>query len=133
LNHALDACAMIAYLRAESGGEKVAQLLSDQTENCYAHTVNLIEVYYGFMRRSSAEDARQALAVLRADGVTERRDMSRDFAAHIGQLKSRGRISLADCFCIALAQKISGEVVTTDHHEFDALVPLRIVPICFIR
>jgi predicted nucleic acid-binding protein len=44
-----------------------------------------------------------------------------------------GRISLADCFCIVLAQELSGEVVTSDHHEFDPLVPLNLVPITFIR
>ncbi len=59
--------------------------------------------------------------------------MNRDFAERVGQLKARGRISLADCFCIALAQTLSGQVVTTDHHEFDAIVPLGIVPIYFIR
>ena len=53
MNHALDACAILAYLRGETGGEKVAALLSDPAENCYAHTVNLIEVYYDFVRRSS--------------------------------------------------------------------------------
>lgn len=124
---------MIAYLRAEAGGNVVASLLSDPTVTCYAHMVNLIEVYYDFVRRADARAARQALAALRSDGVIERRDMSRSFAQAVGQLKARGGISLADCFCIALAQQLGGEVVTSDHQEFDPLVPLGIVPIRFIR
>ena len=43
---------------------------------------------------------------------------------YIGRLKARGGISLADCFCIALAQSLPADVVTSDHHEFDALVPV---------
>lgn len=66
-------------------------------------------------------------------GVVERRDLSRPFWQSIGRLKARGRISLADCFGVALAQHLGGEVVTSDHHEFDPLVQLGIVPIRFIR
>lgn len=133
MNEVLDACAMLAYLRAEVGGNVVASLLADPAVTCYAHMVNLIEVYYDFVRRADVRTARRALSVLRADGVIVRRDMSRRFAQAVGQLKARGSISLADCFCIALAQQLGGEVVTSDHHEFDPLVPLGIVPIRFIR
>jgi predicted nucleic acid-binding protein len=94
--------------------------------------INLVEVYYDFIRRSNEASARASLAVLRGDGVIERRDMSRPFACQVARLKARGRISLADCFCIALALNLGGEVVTSDHHEFDPLVPLGIVPITFL-
>jgi PIN domain nuclease of toxin-antitoxin system len=133
LIHVLDACAMLAYLRAEQGGSVVAGLLSDPTANCCAHTINLIEVYYDFVRRSNVRDARKALSVLRIDGVSERRLMNQRFARRVGDLKARGGISLADCFCIALAQELGAEVVTSDHHEFDALVPLALATIRFIR
>jgi predicted DNA-binding protein (UPF0278 family) len=59
--------------------------------------------------------------------------MGRRFLQRVGDHKARGRISLPDCFCIALAQELSAEVVTSDHGEFDPLVPLGIVPIKFIR
>ena len=132
MNHALDACAMIAYLRAEPGSEVVAALLSDTSAVCYAHTINLIEVYYDFVRKTDTRSADQALAALHEDGIIERRDMNQRFTRQVGLLKARGSISIADCFCIALAQKI-GEVVTSDHHEFDRLVPLGIVSVRFIR
>ncbi len=133
MNYALDACAMIAYLRGEPGGNVVASLLTTPSASCYAHMINLLEVYYDFIRRANEASARAALAVLRADGIIERRDMSRPFAFQVARLKARGRISLADCFCISLALNLGGEVVTSDHHEFDPLVPLGIVPITFIR
>ena len=133
MNHALDACAMIAYLRGEPGGTDVDGFLNTPADKCYAHTMNLLEVYYDFIRKHNEPIARQALQDLKAAGIIERRDMNQKFIRRVGQLKARGRISLPDCFCIVLAQEISGQVVTSDHHEFDPLVPLGIVPIHFIR
>ncbi len=133
MNHVLDACAMLAYLKGETGAEVVGELLENSTENCFAHSVNLCEVYYDFVRRSDEETERSAITDLLADGVRERKDLSRQFWQGVGQHKARGRISLADCFCIALTQELSGELVTSDHHEFDPLIPLGLCPINFIR
>lgn len=133
MNHVLDACAMIAYLRGEPGGTVVDGLLDTPADRCYAHTINMLEVYYDFIRKHDEPTARQALRDLEKAGVIERRTMSEDFSLRVGQLKAQGRISLADCFCIVLAQDISGQVVTSDHREFDPLVSLSIVPIMFIR
>ena len=61
MNYALDACAMIAYLRGEPGFAVVASLLTDPAHTCYAHTINLLEVYYDFIRRADERTARNAL------------------------------------------------------------------------
>lgn len=131
--HVLDASAMIAYLSGEPGAQAVDMLLNDPEAVCYAHALNLCEVFYEAIRRTDVRRARQTILDLRAAGVIERRDISRPFWQRVGSHKARGRISLPDCFCIALAQVLAGEVVTSDHHEFDPLVPLAIVPINFIR
>jgi len=131
--HILDASAMVAYLTGEPGGPVVESLLSDPHASCYAHSVNLCEVFYDSLRMTNERQARQTIADLYAAGIVERHDLSRTFWQSVGRLKARGRISLADCFGIALAQTLGGELVTSDHHEFDALVPLGIVPIHFIR
>ena len=131
--HILDASAMVAYLAGEPGATVVNGLLNDPDALCYAHSVNLCEVFYDSLRTTNERQARQTIADLYAAGVIERRTMSRRFWQRVGRLKARGGISLADCFCIALTQELSGEVVTSDHHEFDPLVPLGIVPIRFIR
>ncbi len=34
-----------------------------------------------------------------------------------------------DCFCIALARALGGEVVSSDDHEFGPLMPLGLCPI----
>ena len=111
----------------------VEALLNDSAAVCYAHAVNLCEVFYDSLRTTDEIQAHQAIDDLYTAGVIEQRDLSRSFWESTGKLKSRGRISLADCFCIALAQSLGGEVVTSDHHEFDLLAQLGIVPIRFIR
>jgi PIN domain nuclease of toxin-antitoxin system len=61
-------------------------------------------------------------------------DLDGEFSREIGRLKSLlRRVSLADCACLALAVRLGGEVVTSDHHELDAVVPRNVCPIRFIR
>ena len=86
MNHALDACAMIAYLRGEQGFADVASLLTDPAQTCYAHAINLLEVYYDFIRRTDERSARTALRILASDGVREQRDINRPFMRRVGQL-----------------------------------------------
>lgn len=131
--HVLDASALVAYANAEPGGTMVRALLAAPTAKCYAHTMNMCEVYYHLIRKTDVRRARIGIRSFYADGVIERHDMNRRFWQRVGELKARGRISLPDCFCISLAQDLGGEVVTSDHGEFDPLVPLGIVPINFIR
>ena len=132
--HVLDASAMVAYLAGESGAIVVDDLLNNPEALCYAHSINLGEVYYDCLRTTGdRRGARKTIIDLFAAGVIERREMSRRFWMRVGGLKARGRISLADCFCIGLAKQLSCEVVSSDHHELDPLVPLGIVPIRFIR
>ncbi len=133
MDKSLDACAMLAYLQQEAGEDVLADMLKDATVTCFAHAVNMVEVYYHYLRVYDEAAANKAVATLESDGVIVREDLDEDFWKAVAGLKRRGRISLADCFCIALAQRLGGEVVTTDHHEFDALVPLNLVPINFIR
>lgn len=124
---------MIAYLRGEEGGNLVDQMPGFAGARCVAHSVNLCEVYYDFVRQAGTEVAEQAIHDLTAAGVLECGDLDGPFWRSVGRIKSVGRISLADSFCLALAQRMSGEVVTSDRHEFEAWVPRRLCPIRFIR
>lgn len=130
--HVLDACAMLAYLRGAPGAQVVGALFQ-RGAHCNAHSLNLCEVYYHVLREGDERQAAAAVSDLFADGVVERADMDRPFWQRVARLKSRGRISLADCHALALAQTLGGEVLTSDHHEFDPLVPLNLCPIRFIR
>ncbi len=129
----LDAGPMIAYLQAEPGAEVVLDLLADPNTYCYAHAVNMAEVYYHMLRAFDEPTAEQAVADLIADGVKIQENLDTAFWKNLGRLKARGNLSIADCFCIVLTQRLGGELVTTDHHEFDPLVPQGLCPIRFIR
>ena len=129
----LDACAMIAYLRGEPGADVVASILSNPANVCYAHAVNLAEVYYYFLNMADQTRAENAIRDLATDYVHFRDDMDPTFWKSVASLKAAHGIALGDCFCLALAQRIGGEIVTSDHGEFDPLVSLGLCPINFIR
>ncbi|HET6386716.1 MAG TPA: PIN domain-containing protein [Armatimonadota bacterium] len=133
MNYALDASALVAYLNGEPGASVVAGLLPDPNNLCYAHAINLCEVFYGTLRAANERAARAAITTLYTDGVIMRRDMSERFWKRVGRLKATGKISIPDCFRIVLAQRVGGEVVTSEHREFNPLGPLAIAPILFIR
>jgi predicted nucleic acid-binding protein len=48
--------------------------------------------------------------------------MDIDFWKAAGALKARGRISLADCFAVALAEHEDAVLLTSGRHEFEPLL-----------
>jgi len=134
VNFVIDASSLIAFLRHEPGAEVVRQILRDNPDVCYAHVVNLCEVLYDFRRQYGEDTAQQTIETLLSLGLIACDDIDFDFWQQVGRCKSDlRRISLADCFCIALAQRLDGSVVTADHHEFDTVAERDIVSVKFIR
>ena len=121
---------MVAYLEGEPGAEAVDALLRDPAAECFAHAINLCEVYYDVLRGRGELTARAALNDLAAAGVRERRDMEPPLWRAAGHIKARGRISLADAFCAATANALRADVVTSDHREFE---PLAADGVCRVR
>jgi len=71
---------------------------------------------------------------LRSLGIVERNDLETEFWTEAAKLKAVHRkISLADCFAIALTKRVDGMLLTSDHHELDSLAKLGVCPITFIR
>ena len=129
----MDACAMTALLRGEVGSDVVEERLAAPASECVIHAVNLCEVYYDALRAGGPIAGTEAVSKVKRAGVAVREDMDEAFWQMVGQLKvSPGRISLTDCFVLALAIRTSATLVTSDH-EFDAVVPLGLCPILFIR
>lgn len=123
---------MIAYLQDEDGAEVVEGHLAGD-ECCMAHIVNLCEVYYNYLRVEDEVAARLAIETLKGDGLVVREDTNELFWQEVGKYKAANRVSLADCFAIALANQNDARVVTSDHHEFDSLAEQGICEVEFIR
>ena len=132
--YVLDACAMIALLLREPGEEVVWAHLLEKDATCFAHSLNLCEVFYDFYRDSGEAAAVEAIEDLRWLGVVERNDLDEMFWREAGTLKgAHRRVSLADCCAIALTKRVGGTLLSSDHHELDPLAGLGVCPITFIR
>jgi PIN domain nuclease of toxin-antitoxin system len=129
----IDASALIAFLRDEPGAEMVENVLS-LPQSCYAHALNLCEVYYDFWRASNQDTAEAAITDLMGVGVGERTDMDSEFWREVGRLKAVHRkVSLADCCALALAERLGANLVSADRREFEPLLAAGICQIEFIR
>lgn len=133
----LDASALIAFLRDESGAAAVeAMLVSAALESeglCYVHLLNVIEVFYDTHRQTGEAAAQLALAEMASAGVITRADMDDALWQDAARLKSTfRRVSLADCLGLALARRLDADFLTGDRHELEALQSAGVCSITFI-
>ena len=119
--YSLDACAVIAYLRQEPGADVLKALIEQPTILLAMHVCNLGEVYYDFFRDSGFSAAQTAWTNTLALPLTLGRDADDAFIQRVGVIKVEERVSFADAFALALAERLNVPLVTTDHHEFDAV------------
>src|SRR5438552_589262 len=82
------------------------------------HAVNLGEVFYDGLRRADPK-VEQLWNDVSDLGISIRRDMDDDFVTAAARWKSKYRIAYADAFALALAERESGALATTDHKELD--------------
>lgn len=130
----IDSSAMIAMVKGEEGAQKISSIIDNRSNKCFAHVINLYEVYYGFRRQDGENTAESVIQDLISVGIIPCEDMDFNLWRQAGKYKADFRkISLADCFCLALADRLQGTVLTSDHHEFDYLTQLNIVDIEFFR
>jgi predicted nucleic acid-binding protein len=135
MRYVLDACAIISLVKNEDGALIVRQALESENNVCFIHAVNLCEVYYDCLRCYGSDPAEELIAKLIESGLILRSDMDMEFWKAAGKLKSRGRISLADCFAVSLAKREDAALLTSDRHEFEPLLAIPGFPaqVLFIR
>jgi predicted nucleic acid-binding protein len=119
--HCLDACAVIAYLRQEPGAEVLKALIELPTTFLVMHVCNLGEVYYDFFRDDGLTAAQTAWTHTLALPLELRREADDAFIQRVGTIKVEEHVSFADAFALALTERLNIPLVTTDHHEFDAV------------
>lgn len=132
MSYVLDSSAMIALLRCEPGEDVVWQYLCDDV--CYAHSINLCEVYYDFWRVGGEASATGSIEDLKSLNVVERNDFATQFWQEAGRVKAiHRRVSLADCIAITLTNRVGGSLITSDHHEMEAIAAAGVCSIIFFR
>ena len=129
-----DACAVIALLREEFGAENIERLVVDPSVECVIHSISLCEAAYDAMRRKPALDLTEWTTDIEAFGLRVHWDIGYGLFADAAALKAYWRrVSLADCFALALARQLGGTLLTSDHHEMDPLVAAGVLNISFFR
>ncbi len=62
-----------------------------------------------------------------------RSDFDRDFLRDAAFVKNAHKMSFADSFAVALARRLDCELISTDHHELDAVDAAGVCKLHFIR
>jgi len=135
-SYILDACALIAAIKQETGALVVAELYEKAANgeiNLIINKVNLLEVYYGFRREHGKAYAGTILQSV-LNSAVEVSDISIDVLIEAGRLKSDyRRMSLADAIALAETHTRDGYIVTADHHEMDVLDSTGVVKFFWFR
>jgi ribonuclease VapC len=112
----LDSFALLAYLRDESGADKVEDLLrkaAARHEPLHMTEVNYAEVQYIIIRKNGLAGWETTAASLVSLPITFH-PVTRELADIAARFKASHRISLADAFASALAKHRKCELVTGD-------------------
>lgn len=121
-NSVLDSYAVLAFLFQEPGHEKILQLLEKAAaadQSVFIVSPNWAEIRYQVERKaglSKWEEVRTKLLGLPVEIVAA----DQPLAELAGELKATRKMSLADCFCAALAHQKKADVYTGDP-EFRAV------------
>ena len=135
-NYVLDACALLALLRNEPGADIVAAAFNATNHSdseIIINKVNLLEVYYDLYRTVGKYIAGDILSEIKKRPLTINTEISDEIFIEAGRLKALYKISLADSFALAQALVSDGELLTSDHHEFDPLVECEPIAFHWIR
>jgi len=112
----LDSYSLLAYIEGEAGAEQMIEIFRvarDSGRSLFLSVVNWGEVYYITMRETGherADEVAHLISTLPIQIVPADLDLTRQAA----ELKSKHRMSFADCFAAALARQRKAELVTGD-------------------
>jgi uncharacterized protein len=118
--YVIDACGLIAYLRGEEGGSRLADDFKSGYE-FYLHAVTLGEIYYDSIRVGGVDCANALVEDVFKLPVEVIWNIDLSLIRLVGKFKTSFRISYADAFVLALASQKQASVITTDHHEFESV------------
>jgi uncharacterized protein len=133
--YTFDTSAVIAHLREEPGGERVRELLRAARDgddvHIYVPFIAIMEMQYKFMRDLPAERVRYWTNVV-TNWPVEVVESSLEWSWRAAEVKSAGRLSLADAWVASLALTQDSELVHKDP-EFESVDRLRDIKLPYDR
>ncbi len=131
-NYVLDSYALLAYFQNEAGADEVKRLFEEAAAGeaaLFLSAVNLGEVAYITRRKAGAEKERALVIALEALPLMIV-DVGKEQALAAAEIKAEHAISFADCFALALARQVEGEVVTGDleFETVEGIAPVKWLP-----
>jgi len=124
MHYILDACALLAFLNDEEGAEKIEDLLNQSAVSDVSVSmsiINLFEVYYSELRDKGAEIAQIVLDMVQHYSIKIIDTISEQVFREAARMKAAHKMSIADCIGLATAIELSGQFVSSDHHELEAI------------
>ncbi|WPM31562.1 PIN domain-containing protein [Hydrogenobacter sp. T-2] len=119
MRYILDASAIIAYFRDESGADIVYYYLNKES---YVHRINLCEVAYFLLRNGiDKEEVKQKIQELETSlsGVYE--DFDEEICLLASKIKYNCKVSIADAILTAIAKRYGYKIVTADRRDFQRI------------
>jgi predicted nucleic acid-binding protein len=120
----VDACALIALLAGEPGGENVKKIVQDAVDGnttVKINQINLLEVYYHVCNVYDQDGADKALEKIKEFPIEVIVGLKEEVFREAGRIKSKYKIPLGDS--ILAAECIVGKwiLVTSDHTDFERI------------
>jgi predicted nucleic acid-binding protein len=110
----LDAYALIAFLKKESGHSRVRDLLASEDTSLFINAINIGEVFYIVARDRGIQAADYFLTVILPSLPVVVLDNSLEDVIAAARLKAVHALSFADCFAAATAIREQAPLVTGD-------------------
>ena len=132
----LDACALLAYYKGEKGADKIKTLIDEalaQQSAIYIHSINLIEVYYHFLRTLGKDKANIILEEIYKLPMTTVDSIDTVIFSETARLKAQYTIPLGDAVGLATSIKLSGSFVSADHSDLEKIEKAESVSIHWFR
>jgi predicted nucleic acid-binding protein len=135
MNCIFDACTLLSYLHDEPGSDIVDDLINkaaDGKTTIYMNIVNLIEAHYVNIRNLWSDKAAVILQEIFASPIQIVSVISDTVFQESCRLKAAYKCSLADAVGLATAIELSGQFVTSDHHELEAVAKNESIPFLWL-
>ncbi|MDR1159512.1 MAG: type II toxin-antitoxin system VapC family toxin [Syntrophomonadaceae bacterium] len=117
LNYIFDACALISLIKNEAAFDQVNGLLARAAAgeiSIFMSIINLVEVYYGFLRDMGEQAADEIMSDAADLPITVIDTISGAVYREAARFKADYPMSLADAFLCACAKALHAVIVTKD-------------------